>query len=107
MNKCEKCGFLHYRTDPCRPSKGTSTNIKVAGENRDLITRPTPRNAGENPEVPAIPKPEQVLQLHRPEPASKRPVGRPKTITDMAAYKADKQRQYRARKKASAEGRDE
>lgn len=21
MNKCEKCGFLHYRTDPCRVKK--------------------------------------------------------------------------------------
>lgn len=21
MNKCEKCGFLHYRTDPCRKPK--------------------------------------------------------------------------------------
>lgn len=21
MNKCEKCGFLHYRTDPCRVAK--------------------------------------------------------------------------------------
>lgn len=25
MNKCEKCGFLHYRTDPCRtPKKSTA-----------------------------------------------------------------------------------
>lgn len=30
---------------------------------------------------------------------SKRPVGRPKTITDMKVYKAMKQREYRARKK--------
>ena len=21
MNKCENCGFLHYRTDPCRAAK--------------------------------------------------------------------------------------
>lgn len=21
MNKCDKCGFLHYRTDPCRKAK--------------------------------------------------------------------------------------
>jgi hypothetical protein len=21
MNKCEKCGFMHYRTDPCRAAK--------------------------------------------------------------------------------------
>lgn len=31
----------------------------------------------------------------------KRGPGRPKTITDMAAYKAQKQREYRARSKAS------
>jgi len=30
----------------------------------------------------------------------KRPVGRPKTITDMRAYKAAKAREYRAKKKA-------
>lgn len=22
MNKCEKCGFMHYRTDPCRVRAG-------------------------------------------------------------------------------------
>lgn len=30
---------------------------------------------------------------------NKRPVGRPKTITDMRTYKADKAREYRAKKK--------
>ena len=24
MNKCKKCGFLHYRTDPCRKPKNTN-----------------------------------------------------------------------------------
>lgn len=32
MNKCEKCGFLHYRTDPCRkPSKSTAARKDVLG----------------------------------------------------------------------------
>lgn len=33
--------------------------------------------------------------------AEKRPVGRPKTITDMRAYKAERARKYRADKKAA------
>lgn len=35
----------------------------------------------------------------------KRPVGRPKTITDMKSYKRDKMREYRAAKKAATEGK--
>ena len=33
--------------------------------------------------------------------SGKRPVGRPKTITDMRAYKAERARKYRADKKAA------
>ena len=33
------------------------------------------------------------------DPKPKRPVGRPRTITDMKAYKAAKAREYRAKKK--------
>jgi hypothetical protein len=43
-------------------------------------------SAKESPTVDTAPKPKR---------------GRPKTITDMAAYKAAKQREYRARSKAS------
>lgn len=34
------------------------------------------------------------------DPQEKRPVGRPRTITDMKAYKRDKARQYRSEIKA-------
>ena len=36
----------------------------------------------------------------------KRPVGRPKTITDMKAYKAMKAREYRAAKKAARNAKE-
>jgi hypothetical protein len=39
----------------------------------------------------------QALPVDTP----KRPVGRPKTITDMKAYKAERARKYRADKKAA------
>ncbi len=64
MNRCEKCGFMHYRTEPCRASKPVEPTI--------------------------TPKP-------------KRSVGRPKTITDMKAYKAKWARDYRARKALSSQ----
>jgi hypothetical protein len=29
MNKCEKCGFLHYRTDPCsKPKEPPASAVK-------------------------------------------------------------------------------
>jgi hypothetical protein len=37
MNKCEKCGFLHYRTDPCRVAKKSTAarkDVRVKSENR-------------------------------------------------------------------------
>lgn len=29
MNKCEDCGFLHYRTDPCRVAKKSTAALKA------------------------------------------------------------------------------
>ena len=42
MNKCEKCGFLHYRTDPCRKPK--SDGVAHPVEQRS----PKPRVASSN-----------------------------------------------------------
>lgn len=33
MNKCEKCGFLHYRTDPCRKPKESTAARKDVRRN--------------------------------------------------------------------------
>lgn len=57
---------------------------------------------------PRQPKPAAVLQQAEAAAAHlapKRGRGRPKSIKDMAAYKAEKQREYRARLKAEREGK--
>jgi hypothetical protein len=43
---------------------------------------------------------QHVLASARPAPTSQRTIGRPKTITDMKAYKREKAVKYRANKKA-------
>lgn len=27
MNKCDKCGFMHYRTDPCRAKESPKASL--------------------------------------------------------------------------------
>jgi len=85
LELCPKCKGLHFKTAPCIIRK---TNNPVSVSKAMKV----------NTVTTVAPEPEQVVQLHRPEPSSKRPVGRPKTITDMKAYKAKWAREYRARK---------
>lgn len=36
MNKCEDCGYLHYRTDPCRVAKKSTAAGKVSPNQKAL-----------------------------------------------------------------------
>jgi len=83
---CNKCGGFHYRRDPCivrkpKPDVATTLTPEVL---QSVIGKEFSR---------------PMVDLH-PDRIRRGP-GRPKTITDMAAYKAAKQREYRARSKAS------
>lgn len=44
--KCEKCGFLHYRTDPCKKPKefaGSPSPVRPAAHNGSIVgSNPTP-----------------------------------------------------------------
>lgn len=74
---CPKCKGLHFKTAPCIVRK-PSTGEKIIEGMREAL---------------AVAKGEvEPYAVH------KRPVGRPRTITDMKAYKAKWARDYRARK---------
>ena len=98
---CPKCKGLHFKTAPCivrnnatarvgglrevtLPSTGKDTALSGAGRVPVTLSESA---SGSSPEVATTPP--------------KRPVGRPKTITDMKAYKAERARKYRADKKAA------
>ena len=51
MNKCEKCGFLHYRTDPCRKPK-----VRIGTEASD--------NAFTTPKSSVSAEPPSDLEVH-------------------------------------------
>lgn len=68
---CPKCNGLHFKTAPCTVRKPSHSEVIKAAKIR---------SGGAESVSP------------------KRPVGRPRTITDMKAYKAKWARDYRARK---------
>lgn len=80
--RCPKCGFMHYRTDPC-PAKKLSIDASLH-----------PSFMTDDMAFDATPIINAEMQ--------RRGRGRPKTITDMRAYKATKERERRARLKNSA-----
>lgn len=104
MNKCEKCGFLHYRTDPCRVAK------KSTAARKDVLTN-RPGRAGSTP-ASSTTRGDMGKSEARPTagtqalPVDTTPkLGRPRIHADRKAYKAQKERERRARLKAEREGK--
>lgn len=83
LDLCPKCKGIHFRNAPCIVRKLKFPTAPHKFEDID-----DPNKTG--------------LAPYMVDPApQKRPVGRPKTITDMRAYKAERARKYRADKKAA------
>lgn len=92
LDLCHKCKGLHYRRDPCIVRK----------------TKPMPHANGTSGGKDELPSAQKQLIAASSEKGTqgfespvgqfKRGPGRPKTITDMKAYKAAKAREYRAQK---------
>lgn len=78
MNKCDKCGFLHYRTDPCRKPRELRADYTF-----ELVTDL------QKTEVTAPPKPKR-----------KRAKDTRKGDRHRAGYWADYFRKRRAKQKA-------
>lgn len=74
MNKCEKCGFLHYRTDPCRVLKRSTAvrmdvqRVEVSGVKDGIATALSGSVAGTQvlPVDTTTPKPKRSGNRHRP-----------------------------------------
>lgn len=134
MNKCEKCGFLHYRTDPCRVAKKSTAALKEVQTglaSKDVRDNSTARVGGSlqgrhlNREdhipqagtqaLPVDTNPSgttrsrsstgQSLGVAGSKPAvsepegQPKPRGRPRIHPDRKAYKAEHERNRRARMK--------
>lgn len=84
LELCSKCGWMHYSTDPCRAHKKSTGNVGAsAGRLHLAIHVPT--------ESPAsVPVDTLIIGKRR---------GRPQTITDMKAYRAEKARERRAKQR--------
>ena len=75
MNKCEKCGFLHYRTDPCRkvaiighvhPSnKNLVLGFDVASKESESVLF-VPQKLDPDFRLPDFDKPKRSGNRHRP-----------------------------------------
>lgn len=100
---CTECKTMHYRTDPCRPIKHESTKLEriiPKQAESDDISKPVVRsNTKLQPGSEGLGNPGREVTVHSPVATSPKR-GRPRTILDMKAYKATKEREYRARKKA-------
>ncbi len=124
--RCSKCGFMHYLTDPCRakaaPAKKSFVErytevIKQAPRTKSTAARKDvhrnssadgsadsrsnaekPSNAVAHPQETARPQEGAGTQAP-PVETTPRGRGRPKVHPDRKAYKAGKERERRARKK--------
>lgn len=136
MNKCENCGFLHYRTDPCRvakksvsgretdadsplsrlPPKSASDDKSGRSQTKSTATRVEhiePRRSA-NVSLPVDTNPSgadtkaPVITSSAGTDGDKdrqpKPRGRPRIHPDRKAYKAQHERDRRARKKESGNG---
>lgn len=89
---CDHCKKMHYTTNPCaqmiaNKSTRDANSIGIRGA---ASGSPAPRL------VPVVRDQGSIQSPRVDTTAPKRGRGRPKTITDMKAYKAAKAREYRA-----------
>lgn len=89
---CPKCKGLHFRNAPCivRKTKSTPHANGTSGGKDELPSA--------QKQLIAVSSEKGTQGFESPVGQFKRGPGRPKTITDMKAYKAAKAREYRARK---------
>ena len=116
LELCSKCGRMHYRTDPCAARESTATgkdrsrqssllaapSALVEGRSRAAKDAPQSAAAGtQAPPVDTIPmsyvKTEDGIMHFEAVVTIKR--GRPRIHPDRKAYKAQKERERRARLK--------
>lgn len=91
---CPKCKGLHFKNAMCIVRKKAVPVLVAKAMTVNTATAVTR-------------EPEQEVQTLRPEPAIPKPnLGRPRIHQDRKAYRAAWMKDWRARKKASAEGRE-
>ena len=99
FEKCKRCGFMHYSTDPCKESTAALREVP-----RPSATHPSAgkQRAGRSVSDKRIMTPPlgtagtQALPVDTP-----KPLGRPRIHPDRKAYKAQHERDRRAKLKAS------